>query len=837
MFKTTLAGLAAHKLRLLLTALAITLGVGFISGTFVLTDAMRSGVDKTFATSAGKVDVAVLPKRDGGEIPASMLARVKDVSGVTAAEGLVKGDAALIGRDGKAVGDMPTVGMSVPAGRLLRYELDGGRAPKGPSETVLDTHLAKREKFKVGDAVTVLDHKNGPHRFTVVGLVDMGMDRDASMQGAVGFDAATAATMTGVRTFTEIDVLGGGRDAVQKAVGPDHDALTGKGLAQRLSKANGADTAIIQTGLLLFGLVAMLVSALVIYNTFAILIAQRTREMALLRCVGATRRQVFGGVLVEAVVVGLVGSLLGLVAGLGLGAGALGVIGSFDTGLKLGGPGLTGRTVLVALLVGVLVTVASALLPARAATRVAPIAALRADLEPGSGRFRLGWVRTILTALFCLGGLGLAGLGGFGSDKGESPMYMVAVGGMLFFVGVVAAMPALVRPLGRLVGAVPARTGGVPARLAVENAQRSPRRTATTTIALTIGIGLMSLFSVVAASGTATANAQLDEHFPVDFQIESQFGGGKPADDATHRVPAGLVANLRALPQLGQVTESREAGRPKKGGRDTTVQTVTASSFGSLIKVTADAGTVSAPEPGTLIVDRETARSKGYKVGQTVQVRGDRGSAPIRVAGIFRGDVPLHGVLVNEADFQRVSAVRDAAVVWAKVKPGVQVDDARRAVDDAARAYPTIRVGSMAELRDQFTKAVNVLLMVFGGLLGLAIVIALFGIANTLSLSVVERTRESALLRALGLTRRQLRRMLSVEALVMSVIGALTGVFLGVGFGWAATSAMSESAVFSVPYAQIIGFVVLAGVAGVLAAVMPARRAAKASVVESLSAG
>ncbi|MEV5569617.1 ABC transporter permease [Spirillospora sp. NPDC052269] len=836
MLKTTLAGLAAHRLRLLLTALAITLGVGFITGTFVLTDSMKSGVDKTFATSADKVDVAVLPK-DGGELPASLLARVKGVSGVTAAEGLVKGSAALVGRDGKAVGDMPTVGMSVPSGPLLRYELDGGRAPNGPSETVLDTHVAKREKFKVGDAVTVLDHKNKPHRFTVVGLVDMGMDRDAGSRGAVGFDAATASAMTGEKTFTEIDVLGGTREAVASAVGPDNDALTGKGLAQRLSKANGVDTKILQTGLLLFGMVAMLVSALVIYNTFAILIAQRTREMALLRCVGATRRQVFGGVLVEAVVVGLVGSLLGLAAGLGLGAGALGVIGSFDTGLKLAGPGLTVRTVLVALLVGVVVTVVSALLPARAATRVAPIAALRSDLEPGSGRFRLGWIRTILTALFGLGGVGLAGYGGFGADKGETPMYMVALGGMLFFLAVVAAMPALVRPLGRLVGAFPAKAGGVPARLAVQNAQRSPRRTATTTIALTIGIGLMSLFSVVAASGTATTNAQLDKHFPVDFQVESQFGGGKSADDPSRRIPADLVTNLRALPQLGQVTESREAGRPKSGGSGMTVQTVTASAFGSLIKVAADAGTVSAPKPGTLIVDNETAKSDGYRVGQTVQIRGDRGSAPIRVAGIFHGDVPLRGVLLNEADFGRVSAVRDASVVWAKVKPGVQVDDARRAVDAATKGYPTIRVGSMAELRDQFTQAVNTLLMVFGGLLGLAIVIALFGIANTLSLSVVERTRESALLRALGLTRRQLRRMLSVEALVMSVIGALTGVVLGVGFGWAATSAMSESAVFAVPYLQIIGFIVLAGVAGVVAAVMPARRAAKASVVESLSAG
>ncbi|MFC5187047.1 ABC transporter permease [Actinomadura harenae] len=838
MLKTTVAGLARQKLRLLLTALAITLGVGFITGTFVLTDSMKSGVDKTFAKSADKIDVAVLPKRAADDLPPALLAKVKGVPGVTDAEGLVKGDAALVGRDGKAVGDSPTLGMSMPSGRLLRYELNGGRTPNGPSEAVLDTRLAKREQFKVGDAVTVLDHKNKPHRFTVVGLVDMGMDAEASFRGAVGFDAATTTAMTGVKSFSEIDVLGGGRDAVASAAGPAYDTLTSKALAQRLAKSNGADTTVIQTGLLLFGLVAMLVSALVIYNTFAILIAQRMREMALLRCVGATRRQVFGGVLTEAVVVGFVGSLLGLAAGLGLGAGALAVIGSFDTGIKLAGPALTVRTVLVALLVGVVVTVVSALVPARAATRVAPVAALRADLEPGSGTFRLGWVRTVLTALFGVVGVGLAGYGGFGSAKGESAMYMVALGGMLFFLAVVAAMPALVRPLGRVIGALPAKTGGVPARLAVENARRSPRRTATTTIALTIGIGLMSLFSVVAASGSATVNAQLDKHFPVDFQVQSQFGDSKSAaDEASRRVPSSLVADLRALPQLGEVTAAREAGRPKSGHRDTTVTTVTESAFGSMIKLGTVKGSVAAPKPGTLIVDKDTARDKHYQVGQTVQVRGDRGVLPLTVAGVFSGDVPLRGVLIGPADFARVSAVQDAATVWAKTKPGVQVDEARGAVDAATKAYPTIRVGSMAEMRDQFGKAVNTLLMVFGGLLGLAIVIALFGIANTLSLSVVERTRESALLRALGLTRRQLRRMLSVEALVMAVIGAVTGIVLGVGFGAAATYSMSDSAVFAVPYAQIIGFVVLAAVAGVLAAVMPARRAAKASVVESLSSG
>ena len=288
MLRTTLAGLRAHKLRLLLTAVAITLGVGFISGTFVLTDTMDKGIAKTFARSADKVDVAVLPGDNGQEdgIPASVPQKVRALPGVTDVRGVVKGDAALVGKDGKAVGDFPTVGMSVPSGRLLRYEVDEGRPPSGSGETVLDSKLAEREGYGIGDTVTVLDSKHRPHRFSVVGLVDLGIDEEASFRGAVGFDEPTTMLMTGEKTYQEIDVAGGEKSAVRGAVGPSYDVYTGSELGEMLAKKAGADTQIIRTGLLIFGLVALLVSALVIYNTFAILIAQRMREMALLRCVG-----------------------------------------------------------------------------------------------------------------------------------------------------------------------------------------------------------------------------------------------------------------------------------------------------------------------------------------------------------------------------------------------------------------------------------------------------------------------------------------------------------------------------------------------------------------------
>ncbi|TDC45143.1 FtsX-like permease family protein [Actinomadura sp. KC345] len=830
MLRTTLAGLRAHKLRLLLTAVAITLGVGFISGTFVLTDSMDKGVAKTFAKSADKVDFAVLPEGDAPDagVSADTFRRIRALPGVTDVHGMVKGEAALVGKDGKAVGDFPTVAMSVPSGDLLRYEVDKGRTPSGGGETVLDSRVAEREGFTVGDTVTVLDQKNRPHRFTVVGLVDFGIDEDASFLGAVGFDTPTTITMTGKKSFREIDIAGGDRAAIEAAAGPSGQVYSGTELGKELAASAGADTEVIRAGLLLFGLVAMLVSALVIYNTFSILIAQRIREMALLRCVGATRRQVFGGVVAESAVVGLVGSLIGLAAGVGLGAGGLVAMNRLDAAMGVAAPTLTVRTIVVGLALGVAVTVLSALMPARAATRVAPVAALRSDLEPGGGRFRLGVPRTVIAVLLGAVGLAMGVLGSLVMEKGETAMYMVASAGGVFFLAVIAAMPALVRPLGRLAGAVPARLGGVPGRLAVANAQRAPRRTATTTIALTIGVGLMSLFAVIAASGKATADRQLEEQFPVEFQIETQNLEG--------RVPQALTGTLRDRPEIATVVERRQQD-VEIDGDESGISTITPSALGTLVNPSFEEGTLAAArEPGTAMVDKTTAEQSGYQVGRTLRVQTPRGAVPVKITAVYGGGSPVSGIIVPEADFTRYFGAVDPSALYVESRDGVSASAARRAVDAAAQPYPAVKVVSAAEFKETMTGAIDMMLMVFGGLLGLAIIIALFGIANTLTLSVVERTRESALLRALGLTKRQLRRMLSVEALVMAVIGAFTGVVLGVAFGWAATNAMGESSRFALPYLQVIGFVLLAGAAGTVAAVMPARRAAKTSIVESLAA-
>jgi putative ABC transport system permease protein len=831
MFKTTLAGLLARKARLLMTALAITLGVGFITGTFVLTDTIQAGYDAQFAGSAGKVAVAVLPDPAAEEedkiLPPALLSKVRGLPGVTVAHGVVRGNAALVGKDGRAYGDSPTLGLSLaPSGPLRRYQVVTGRAPTAAGEAVLTKSTAKATGYRAGDTIKVLDPKGRPHPFRLVGTVTIGVDAAASLYGAVGFTPADATVMTGKRGYSEIDLAGTvSKDAVAAAAGGSQEVLSGQELGDRLASENGSDSGKLQSILLMFGLVSLLVSAIVIYNTFAILIAQRMRELALLRCVGATRRQVFGGVLVEAVVIGLVGSLLGIAAGAVLGAGALAGIRAAGADLPAGAYTLGLRTIVVALLAGVVITVISALLPARAATKVAPVTALRQEPEPGTGRLRLGWPRMAAAVVLGCLGLGLSGLGTFALDPGQNAMLVTALGGALTILTVIALMPALVRPLAGLLGAVPARLAGVSGRLAMENSRRSPKRTATTTIALTIGVGLMTLFAVMGGSVKATAAQQLEEQFPIDYALQGQYG-------AEGTMPRTLAESLRADPRVGSVTEVRMADA-RVDGVPWKVGTVTRSSLGTVIKPKVTSGSFAALRPGTIAMFEGS--KGGARVGQTIEFATPHGPRRVTVAVVYGGDTPLPGGIVPESDHQAYFGAVGDSDIYVKAKAGEDAVALRPAIDAAVKPYPAVKVRSVGSTKDDLSSAIDTMLMVFGGMLGLAVVIALFGIANTLTLSVVERTRESALLRALGLTRGQLRRMLSVEAMIMAMIGALTGVVLGVLFGWAATRSTVEGMVFRLPLTQVVGFVVIGGLAGVLASVLPARRAARASIVASLA--
>jgi putative ABC transport system permease protein len=577
---------------------------------------------------------------------------------------------------------------------------------------------------------------------------------------------------------------------------------------------------------LAFAVVALFVAALVIYNTFNILIAQRTREMALLRCVGATRGQVFRSVLIESAVVGLLASVLGAIVGIGLGYGAALIFNS-GNGMPGGSLAVSPTPFLVGVPVGLAVTVLSALMPARAATRVPPVAALRTQSE-GRVRGRTGIIRIIFGLLLGAAGIGV-GILALTAKPGKSPLLMAMVAGALIFLGVIALSPLIVQALSGVVGGLPARIFGVPGRLALANSRRNPKRAAVTTVALTVGVTLMTMFSVALASVRSTADNSLRDQFPVDYQLSAQAG----SDDRP--IAGDAVARLRTKPDFSAVIEVRTTSA-KVNGQKGDVGSVTQRFLGHELKPKVAVGSLGDLRPGAVVLHQQRADGLGARVGGTVSLQTRQGTATLRVVAITSGESVLPDVLLDETDFTRSFGPKDPHEVYLIAKSGVSATSSRAEVNDALKAYPMVRIRSAADIKDQLSKALDQLFLLVAGLLALAIVISLIGIANTLTLSVVERTRESALLRALGLTRRGLRRMLSLEALIISLIGALIGVVLGTAFGWAAISAAVDGAVLGLPVGRIVLFMVLAAVAGVVAAIMPGRRAARTSIVESLAA-
>ncbi|MEV4101597.1 FtsX-like permease family protein [Nonomuraea sp. NPDC049649] len=827
MLKTALAGLRAHRLRLMLTSLAIMLGVAFIAGTFVLNDTIQAGFSQRVTADADKVAVAVLPGKPGGTIEPEVLDRVRDVPGVREAQGLVRGSAPLLGKDGKAVGSLPTTAVSIVTGELDRTTIVSGTGPGSDDRAaVLDENTAKAEGFRVGDTITVLDSRQRAHTFKLVGLLDPGVDQNLAFTGAVGFTTATAQRMTGAEGFAEIDVAGDDpaalKQAVAAAAGAGHKVWTGDELAADLARKAGLEIQALTVGLLMFGLVSMFVAALVIYNTFNILVAQRTREMALLRCIGATRSQVFGAVLIESVVIALSASAAGLAAGYGLAALALTILDRLDAPLPTETAlALTPETIAAGLGVGLVVTVGAAVLPARTATRVAPVAALRTQVEEQV--FRTGVLRAVVACLFLLAGLGVAGAGALVMPSGEQlSLVVVMAGGVVTFLGVLILGPVLVRPLSALIGWVPAKLFGVPGRLAVDNSGRNPKRAATTTVALTIGVTLMTLISVVTASTRVSVTHKLDEQFPIDYALTAQT--------YSEGFPQSIGEELAGRPELEAVLRVRET--------EATVGEVKvrAGTYEGPIHPKTVSGELPELGPGQVALAEYVAKDLRMGAGDTLRLGTEADVVPLKVVAVVDDEAPVPPLTLAPEQFTELFGEVPDRRVLINIADGVSADQARAVVKAAIDPYPTVRMQSATEVRGEFEETLDMLLMIITGLLGLSILISLLGIANTLSLSVHERTRESALLRALGLTRPQLRRMLSVEALVLGVIGAVVGVTLGLVFGWAAVRAMLPGAIFSAPLGQIGLFVLLSGVAGVVAAVLPGRRAARASIVASLAA-
>jgi len=806
MLTVTLAGLRLRWRRLLLSALAVSLGVAFTAATLIYTATVSAAYDSQYAAEAKNVDAAVLPG-SGPTVPLSDLAAVRAAPGVAAVEGRLQGPLTLIGPGGRT--DAATA-IDRPADPRFRFYT----VVAGGGSVLLDEDTAALNHVRPGTAVTVLDHDGRTRRLVITGIADLGASGRVLGGAVLILPAALVRSLTAAAGYQRIDVAavpGMSQAAVAAALAgrrlPGTTTETGARLAGVLAEENAGGEGLLSIGLRIFAAVSLIVAALVIYNSFRILLAQRLRETALLRCVGATRRQLLAGILAESATMGLAA-----------GAAGIGAATALVAAVNSGTVSLTGAAVAASLLIAVLVTSAAALLPAVAASKTAPMAMLRAPVE-GRGNGRP--LRIAASAL--LAGLGLA-LTILGMPRGEAGLVMIAAGGTIVFLGFLVIGPIVAGPITSALGWLPSRLFGIRMRLAVTGARRNPARTAITAAALTIGIGLMTLFSVVLSTATQLANSETNSRFPADYLLTA------PSSE----MPPGVLAALQASPLIAEAAATRQRTTAIDKA-DAQVMAVQPSAYGSLFMPDVTTGSVTEVGAGTgeIALAGAEARDLGVTVGGRVTVAG----RSFRVAAIFSDGVLSEDALISWPDFTRSFGPAGAADVLVKARTGVSATASAAVVDAAIARDPAIEVTSEATLRAHMLSSVHKLTDLLDGLLATSIVIALTGMANTLSLSVLERTRESALLRALGLTRGQLRQMISMEAVLLGVMGAVIGVAFGIGFGWATGRAFlrTQDVAVSFPLVQIAGYVVLAGLAALLASLIPARRAASLPVVEGLA--
>ncbi|WP_367138095.1 MULTISPECIES: ABC transporter permease [Streptomyces] len=851
--KTSMRNFLAHKGRMALSAVAVLLSVAFVCGTLVFTDTMNATFDKLFANTAS--DVSVGPKKDDDAqetgkpqaLPAALRAKLAKVDGVAKVEPhvtsmqltVVKGKNKSLSPTSGA----PTVGTNWDGSQQKSVEITSGHAPHGAAEVVLDADTAAKHGVKTGDELRVLAVP-GDFTVRVVGIATFKTTNPGA--ALLYFDTATAqAKLLGsADAFSSYGLTAASgvsneqlKERVTAVLGSsagDYAVRTAAESKEENKKNVGSFLDVMKYALLGFAGIAVLVGIFLIVNTFSMLVAQRTREIGLMRAIGSSRRQILRSVLVEAVLLGVVGSVLGIGGGIALAVGLMELMGSMGMKLDLGELTIKAATPVVGLAIGVLVTVLAALLPAFKATRISPMSALRDAGTPADGK--AGKVRaTIGVLLTALGGLALVAAAK--ADDAKAGSGMLGIGVFLTLVGFIVVGPLLAGFVVRVLSAVVLRAFGPVGRLAERNALRNPRRTGATASALMIGLALVAALSVVGSSMVASATDQLDKSVGADFIIQNE--NGQPLSPAQSKAirSVGDVAHFTRITTVNAKLTLPDGKTVKQG------LNASESTYGEdLITETVQGKFADVWGKDAMSVPEGFAKDHGIKLGDELTVAmADGRTAGLRVKAITSDDTSINkGGMFLALDTARQYLPADKMpldmLVLAKAADG-KAEEAAAALKASVEQYPQIKVRDQSDYKKLIQDQVGQLLNMIYGLLALAIIVAVLGVVNTLALSVVERTREIGLLRAIGLSRRQMRRMIRLESVVIALFGALLG--LGLGMAWGTTSqkllALQGLGVLDIPWPTITTVFLGSAVVGLLAALVPAFRAGRMNVLNAIA--
>ncbi|WP_067458822.1 ABC transporter permease [Actinomadura macra] len=823
-----------RKRRLAGSLIAVFLGVTFLTGTLVLGDTLAASIGGYFSRAYGDTDVSIRnsttvsdePWGARGQIDASVLERVQKVNGVANAEPFIQGSGQLLAKDGTTIQSRGprTAGNWLNDPKLNPYRLAEGRAPRAPDEVVINKMFADEGKLKVGDRTAVLTPDRVP--VTVVGISRFG-DEDAfgetsftafNLEGAQKYVARTSDRVTGVWIRAADGVSQDALAArITPVLAPGTEAVTGEAQVEEgIDLVESGFLRVFRIVLGAFGGVALLVAAFSIHNTFAITMAQRTRESALLRALGAGRRQVVTIVGFEALVVGAAATLAGLAGGYGFAALLRRLFTQFKIGIAMEGLTVATSSILIAVPVGMVVTLVAALGPALRASRVPPLAALR---EVAAESSRPTDTRVIVGGVLAAVAVGTVVLGAVNEQ-----MAMAAAGAVLTVVAMVVLGPVVARPVAALTGGPAARLRGVSGRLARDNAGRSPARTAGAATALMIGVGVVTLLTVFIGSLRASLEDGVAGSFTGPIVVDS--GSNETAGFST-----ALAGEAAKLPQIGGVAGIGD-GNMRVDGRTASVRVADPSALGRVLALDVTQGSLS--DPGTFAVSKKVADDRGWRAGSSVGVQFADGARQTLTVGAVYENADLTGdYLVPRTVWDAHTRQPLDVMAFVTLKPGASAADARQALTALAVRYGAPEVESRDEFVSRQTEDMNGFIAVVYGMLVLAIVIALLGIANTLSLSVHERTRELGLLRAVGATRPQIRSMIRWESVIVALFGTAGGLGLGLFLGWGLGTAIGNP--FAPQPVQVTVIALVGAVAGALAAIRPARRAARLPILSAIA--